>query len=94
MTTTKCQKFKGEIENYLRNGQNNFDIKIDRAFGSLKFKTWLCKSNIVKRDGYPSAHILLILFVLPLLRLKTVNSFCNKKWHYPMISEKTTFSRF
>lgn len=94
MRTTKCQKFKGEIENYLRNGQNNFDVKIDRTFCSLKFKTWLCKSNIVKRDGYPSAHILLILFVLPLLRLKTVNSFCNKKWHQWSVAGKDTFYRF
>jgi len=23
MITTKCKKFKGEIETYLRNGQNN-----------------------------------------------------------------------
>ena len=52
MITTKCHNFKGEIENYLRNSQNNFDIKIDRAFCSLKLKTWLCKSNIIKRDGY------------------------------------------
>lgn len=94
MITTKRQKFKGEIENYLQNGQNNFDVKIDRVFCSLKFKTWLCKSNIVKRDGYPSSHILLILFVLPLLRLKTVNSFCNKKWHHWSVAGKDTFYRF
>jgi hypothetical protein len=94
MITTKCQKFKGEIENYLRNGQNNFDIKIDRAFCSLKFKTWLCKSNIVKKDGYPAAHLLLVVFVLPLLRLKTVNSFCNKKWHQWSVAGKDTFYRF
>ena len=94
MITTKCQKFKGEIENYLKNGQNNFDIKIDRAFCSLKFKTWLCKSSIIKRDGYPASHILLILFVLPLLRLKTVNSFCNKKWHQWSVAGKDTFYRF
>ena len=94
MITTKCKKFKGEIENYLRNGQNNFDVKIDRAFCSLKFKTWLCKSNIIKRDGYPASHILLILFVLPLLRLKTINSFCNKKWHQWSVTGKDTFYRF
>ena len=94
MITTKCQKFKGEIENYLRNGQNNFDLKIDRAFCSLKFKTWLCKSNSVKKDGYSAAHILLVVFVLPLLRLKTVNSFCNKKWHQWSVAGKDTFYRF
>ena len=94
MITTKCKKFKGEIENYLRNGQNNFDVKIDRAFCSLKFKTWLCKSNIIKRDGYPASHLLLILFILPLLRLKTVNSFCNKKWHQWSAAGKDTFYRF
>jgi hypothetical protein len=94
MITTKSQKFKGEIENYLRNSKNNFDVKIDRAFCSLKFKTWLCKSNIVKKDGYPASHVLLILFVLPLLRLKTVNSFCNKKWHQWSVAGKDTFYRF
>ena len=94
MNTTKCKKFKGEIENYLRNGQNNFDVKIERAFCSLKFKTWLCKSNIIKRDGYPASHVLLILFVLPLLHLKTVNSFCNKKWHHWSVAGKDTFYRF
>jgi hypothetical protein len=94
MVTTKCKKFKGEIENYLRNGKNNFDVKIDRAFCSLKFKTWLCKSSIVKKDGYPASHVLLILFVLPLLRLKTVNSFCNKKWHQWSVAGKDTFYRF
>jgi hypothetical protein len=94
MITTKCKKFKGEIENYLRNGQNNFDVKIDSAFCSLKFKTWLCKSNIIKKDGYPASHILLILFVLPLLRLKTVNSFCNKNWHQWSDAGKDTFYRF
>jgi DDE superfamily endonuclease len=94
MITTKCKKFKGEIENYLRNGQNNFDVKIDRAFCSLKFKTWLCKSNIIKKDGYAASHILLILFVLPLLRLKTVNSFCNKKWYQWSVAGKDTFYRF
>lgn len=94
MITTKCKKFKGEIENYLRKGQNNFDAKIDQAFCSLKFKTWLCRSNIIKKDGYPASHILLILFVLPLLRLKTVNSFCNKQWHHWSIAGKDAYYRF
>jgi hypothetical protein len=94
MITTKCKKFKGEIEKYLRIGQNNFDIKIDRALCSLKFKTWLCKTNIIKREGYPAAHILLVLFVLPLLRLKSVNGFCNKKWHQWSVARKDTFYRF
>lgn len=94
MITTKCKKFKGEIENYLRIGQNNFDVKIDSALSSLKLKTWLCKNNIIKRDGYPASHILLILFVLPLLRLNSVNSFCNKKWYQWSAAGKDTFYRF
>ena len=63
MFTTKCRKFKGEIESYLRIGQHHFDVKIDRAFCSLKIKTWLCRSEILKRDGYPASHLLLILLV-------------------------------
>ncbi len=50
MCITNRTKFKGEIENYLRNGQNNFDSKINSAFLSLKFKTLLCRTNIIKKD--------------------------------------------
>jgi len=59
--TTKHQKCKGEIENYLRKGQNHIDYRIDRAFSSIKIKTWLCKANIIKKDGYHAAHLLLLL---------------------------------
>ena len=45
MNTTNCKKFKGEIENYLSNGLQNFESKIDGAFSALNFKTWLCKAN-------------------------------------------------
>ena len=41
MITTNCIKFKGKIENYLRNDQNNIESKIDGTFFSLKFKTCL-----------------------------------------------------
>lgn len=58
MFNTTCAKFKGEIENYLRNGQNNIESKIDNVFSSLKFKTWLCKSNIIKKGGYHTSHVL------------------------------------
>ena len=61
MSTTNHKKFKGEIENYLNNGLHNFESKIDAAFSTLKFKTWLCKSNIVKKDGYHAFHLLFIL---------------------------------
>ena len=92
--TTNCRKFKGEIQNYLKNDQQTLDIKIDRAFCSLKLKTWLCRCDIVKKDGYPASHLIFILFVLPLLRLKTVNSFCNKQWHQWSVAGKNTFYRF
>ena len=94
MFTIKCRKFKGEIENYLRIGQNHFDVQIDRAFCSLKIKTWLCRSNILKRDGYPASHLLLVLFMLPVLRLKTINTFCNKQWYQWSAAQKDTFYRF
>lgn len=94
MITTKCKKFKGEIENYLRIGRHNFDIKIDQAFCSLKVRTLLCQSNILKRDGYPAAHLLLVLTMLPVLRLKTINSFCNKCWSQWSAARKDAFYRF
>ena len=52
MLSTKCKKFKGEIENYLRNRQNQFESKIDRLLVSLRLKAWLRHNNIIKKDGY------------------------------------------
>ncbi len=94
MSTTNCKKFKGEIENYLRNGIHNFESKIDRAFSALKFKTWLCKANIIKKDGYHACHLLLILVILPLLKVKTVHSFCQKHWLQWSSAQKDTLYRF
>lgn len=92
--TTNCRKFKGEIENYLINGQNNFELKIDNAFSSLSFKTWLCRTNIRKQDGYHASHLLFMLIILPLLKIKTVNIFCRKQWLHWSTSKKDTFYRF
>ena len=94
MITTKCKRFQGEIKNYLINGQNNFDSKIDRLFSSLRVKTWLCRCNIIKKEGYPASHLLFILFVLPILNLKTINSFCSKNWDQWSLSRRDAFYRF
>jgi len=94
MSTTNHKKFKGEIENYLNNGLHNFESKIDAAFSALKFKTWLCKSNIVKKDGYHACHLLFILVILPLLKVKTVHSFCQKHWLQWSSAQKDTLYRF
>jgi DDE superfamily endonuclease len=91
---TNAVKFKGEIETYLRNGQNHLDSRIDRVFTSLKIKTWLCKANIIKKDGYHAAHLLLVLTILPLLKIKTVHSFCKKHWQHWSMGRKDTFYRF
>jgi hypothetical protein len=32
MSNTNCQKFKGEIENYLGNGIHNIESKVDATF--------------------------------------------------------------
>ena len=94
MLTRNCRNFKGEIEHYLKNGRNVFDSKIDGVFQSLKFKTWLCRANIKKQEGYHAAHVLFILFMLPLLQIKTVHSFCRKQWRQWSICKKDTYYRF
>jgi hypothetical protein len=94
MLSTKCTKFKGEIENYLRNSQNQFECKIDRLFVSLRLKTWLQRTNIVKKDGYPASHLLFVLFMLPLLKLDTIHCFCRKGWRQWSLSGKDAFYRF
>ena len=86
--------FKGEIENYLKNGHNFFDSKIDRAFQTLKIKTCLCRANINKKDGYHASHLLFMLIMLPLLKIQTVHTFCNKQWHQWSHVKKDTYYRF
>ena len=94
MVSASCKKFKGEIENYLVKTQNNFDSKIKDVFLSLNVKTWLSRTNIVKQDGYPASHVLLILIMLPFLKVKTVHTFCQKQWHSWSSGKKDTFYRF
>jgi hypothetical protein len=52
MTTANQKKFKGEIERYLLKTSFHFDSKIKEVFVSLKTRTCLCQSNIIKHDGY------------------------------------------
>jgi hypothetical protein len=94
MHTTNYQKFKGEIENYVRNGENIFESRIDRAFSLLNIRTHLSRTKIKKDDGYPAAHLLFILTILPLLKIKTINSFCQKQWYQWSVSGKDAFYRF
>jgi len=94
MSTTNVKRFKGEIENYLSNHANIFESKIDKVFKSLKFKTWLSRSGIIKKDGYGASDILFILFLMPLIQIKTVRGFCLKHWDHWMASKKDTLYRF
>ncbi len=91
---TEIKKFKGEVENYLQKRQNHFDSRIDRVFTSLKIKTWLCKANIIKKDGYHASHLLMVLTILPMFKINTVHSFCKKHWQHWSSSRKDTFYRF
>ncbi len=94
MFSRNCQKFKGEIDVYLKNGRNVFDSKIDSAFQSLKIKSWLCYANIKKQEGYHAGQLLFILFMLPLFQLKTVHSFCRKQWLQWSSCKKDSYYRF
>lgn len=94
MINTNCQKFKGEIENYLNNHQNIFESKIDSVFRSLRFKTNLSRNRIIKQNGYAASHILFILLMMPLIQIRTVRSFCFKQWNHWSTSKKDTFYRF
>lgn len=87
-------KFKGEVENYLQNDQNNFDSKIDGVFSTLRIRTLLCRTNIKKEQGFHAAHLLYILIMLPLLKLGTVHSFCKKQWEHWSSGGRDAFYRF
>ena len=94
MNTAKLKRFKGEIENYLNQNHNAFESRIDKLFKELCIKTCLYRSRIYKKDGFHTSHVLFVLVILPILKLKTVHSFCNKYWFQWSQSRKDTFYRF
>lgn len=94
MHTMNQKKFKGEIEKYLTKATNIFESRIDRAFTILNFRTKLNRVKIRKKDGYHASHLLFILALLPLLKIPTVHSFCQKQWYHWSIAQKDAFYRF
>jgi len=94
MHTTSHKAFKGEIEEYLDKEGRIFETKIDEAFTRLGFRTQMNKAKIIKRDGYHAAHVLFVLVLLPLLKIRNVRSFCRKHIEQFTRSRKDTFYRF
>ena len=91
MHNTNQIKFKGEIEKYVNKSGNIFESKIDRVFSFLKIKTCLNRTNIKKYDGYSAAHLLFVLTLLPLLKIPTINFFCEKHLEQWSRIKKDTF---
>ncbi len=94
MHTIPSRAFKGEIEEYLDKEGRIFETRIDEAFTRLGFKTQMNKAKIIKKDGYHAAHVLFILVLLPLLKIRSVQSFCRKHLEQFTSSRKDTFYRF
>ncbi len=78
MHTRNHKKFKGEIGGYLVKERNIFESRIDRAFSLLNLGTHLSRTKIIRKDGYHVSHLLFILVLLPLLKINSVNRFCEK----------------
>jgi len=94
MHNTNCKKFKGEIEKYVNKIENNFESKVDRLFSSLRIRTCLNRTSIKKYDGYPAAHLLFVLILLPLLKIPSIHFFCKNHLEKWSNSKKDTFYRF
>lgn len=94
MHTTPGSAFKGEIEEYLDKEGRIFESKIDEAFTRLGFRTQMNRAKIIKKDGYHAAHVLFVLVLLPLLKIRSVRSFCRKHLEQFTRSRKDTFYRF
>ncbi len=86
--------FKGEIEEYLDKEGRIFETKIDEAFTRLGFRTQMNRAKIIKKDGYHAAHVLFVLVLLPLLKIRSVRSFCRNHLEHMTSSRKDTFYRF
>ncbi|MGI6388503.1 MAG: hypothetical protein ACOX2W_15525 [Desulfomonilia bacterium] len=94
MHTTPGKVFKGEIEAYLDKEGRIFETKIDEGLKRLGFRTQMNKAKIIKKDGYHASQILFVLVLLPLLKIRTVRSFCRKHLEQYTSSRKDTFYRF
>jgi len=94
MHTTPGKVFKGEIEAYLDKEGRIFEAKIDEGLKRLGFRTQMNKAKIIKKDGYHASEILFVLVLLPLLKIRTVRSFCRKHLEQYTSSRKDTFYRF
>ena len=94
MYTTPGRTFKGEIEEYLDKEGRIFETKIDEGFTRLGFRTQMNKAKIIKKDGYHAAQILFVLVLLPLLKIRTVRSFCRNHLEQYTSSREDTFYRF
>ncbi len=92
MSNIKEEVFKGEIEEYLGT-KNIFERKIDEVFKRLRIKTGLNRAGIVKKDGYHAGHLLFILVLLPILKIKTVQGFCRKHLEQWSEARKDAFYR-
>jgi hypothetical protein len=92
MSNTKLDEFKGEIEEYLGK-KTVFESKIDEVFKRLKIKTGLNRAGIVKKDGHHAGHLLFILVLLPILKIKTVQGFCRKHLEQWSEARKDSFYR-
>ncbi len=94
MYITPGKAFKGEIEEYLDKEGRIFETKIDEGLSRLGFRTQMNKAKIIKKDGYHAAQILFVLVLLPLLKIRTVRSFCRNHLEQYTSSRKDTFYRF
>jgi hypothetical protein len=93
MSNTKLDEFKGEIEEYLGK-KTIFEHKIDEVFKKLKIRTGLNRAGIVKKDGHHAGHLLFIMVLLPILKIKTVRGFCKKHLEQWSEARKDSFYRF
>lgn len=92
MSNTKLDEFKGEIEEYLGK-KHVFESRMDEVFKRLKIKTGLNRAGIVKKDGHHAGHLLFILVLLPILKIKTVQGFCRKHLEQWSEARKDSFYR-
>ncbi|MBF0495583.1 MAG: hypothetical protein HQK58_03250 [Deltaproteobacteria bacterium] len=80
MRATKCQlKFKGDVDNYLSKSHNNIELIADRLLTLFNVKTIMGQCHIRQREGVHPADTLFLLIIIPLLKLKTIHSFCKYK---------------
>ncbi|GAB6171624.1 hypothetical protein JCM15765_11020 [Paradesulfitobacterium aromaticivorans] len=82
-----------EIENVLQNHGYSIDTIIFDVMKTFKLKTLCRQVGFQKQEGYTASEIIMLMLMLPLMLLKSINSFYKSEFQKVTAMKKDAFYR-